>query len=135
MSLLRYLLDTSIFSDLVRYPTGKVAQHIQQRGDATVCTSIVVAAELRFGAAKKASPALSQRIEALLDVIPVLPLEMGADYRYAEIRLFLEQQGTPVGSNDLLIAAHAVSQGLILVTGNVNEFSRVSELQVENWLT
>jgi tRNA(fMet)-specific endonuclease VapC len=130
----RYLLDTNILSDLVRHPAGAVAQRIQQLGEATVCTSIIVAAELRFGAVKKASPPLSQRIEALLDAVPVLPFEAEADRAYAEIRQFLEQQGTPIGPNDLLIAAHAVSQGLVLVTDNVGEFSRVPDLQVENWL-
>jgi len=130
----RYLLDTNILSDLVRYPAGAVAQQIQQRGQGTVCTSIVVAAELRFGAIKKGSFQLSQRIDALLDHLPVLPLSLGVDHHYAQIRTELESSGTPIGPNDLFIAAHAMSLDLVLVSANVREFSRIKHIQVENWL-
>jgi tRNA(fMet)-specific endonuclease VapC len=132
---LRYMLDTNMLSDLARHPNGKVARQIRLRGTDSVCTSIIVAAELRFGAAKKAVPVLSQRIDAILDSVPVLAMEPEVDRQYAQTRLFLEQRGTPIGPNDLFIAAHALSLGLILVTANTGEFSRVPELQLDNWLT
>jgi tRNA(fMet)-specific endonuclease VapC len=66
--------------------------------------------------------------------LPVLSLDAGTDHTYAEIRLQLEQAGTPIGPNDLLIAAHALESGLTLVTDNAGEFGRVAALQVENWL-
>ena len=76
----RFLLDTNILSDLIRNPQGLAAQRLAEVADATVCTSIVVACELRYGAAKRASPALTQRVEALLDCIPVLPLLRLGDF-------------------------------------------------------
>lgn len=130
----RFLLDTNILSDMVKHPTGKAAKKIASVGESAICTSIIVASELRYGSVKKGSAALSSRIEALLTAIDVLPLEPGADVRYGEIRNTLEKAGTPIGANDLLIAAQALSLELTLVTDNVREFSRVPGLVVENWL-
>lgn len=129
----RYLLDTNAVSDLVRFPQGAVAKRIARIGEPAVCTSIVVACELRYGAAKKASDKLTAQLEAVLDVLPILPLEPGADRAYALIRAALERAGTPIGANDLLIAAHARSLGLALVTGNRREFDRVPGLVVRSW--
>lgn len=131
---LRYLLDTNILSALIRQPQGPVAATLARRGYGTVCTSIVAAGELRFGARKLGSQALAGKVDDLLASLPVLSLDAGADHIYAEIRLQLEQAGTPIGPNDLLIAAHALESGLTLVTDNADEFGRVAGLQVENWL-
>jgi tRNA(fMet)-specific endonuclease VapC len=131
---LRYLLDTNVLSALIRQPQGPVAATLARRGFGTVCTSIVVAAELRFGARKLDSKALTGKIDDLLASLPVLSLDAGADHTYAEIRLQLEQAGTPIGPNDLLIAAQALQSSLTLVTDNTDEFSRVAGLQLENWL-
>lgn len=131
---LRYLLDTNVLSALIRQPQGPVAATLARRGFGTVCTSIVVAAELRFGARKLGSKALTGKIDDLLASLPVLSLDTGADHAYAQIRLQLEQAGTPIGPNDLLIAAHALHSGLTLVTDNTDEFGRVAGLQLENWL-
>lgn len=135
MAGLRYLLDTNILSDLIRNPGGRAAEKLARAGEAMICTSIVVACELRFGAAKKGSARLSGRIESLLASLEVLALDKESDRRYAEIRWYLEQRGTPIGPNDLLIAAHALALDLTLVTDNVEEFSRIPELQLENWLS
>lgn len=129
----RYLLDTNAVSDLVRFPQGAVAKRIARVGEQAVCTSIVVACELRYGAAKKGSNRLTAQLEAVLDVLPILPLEPGADRAYALIRAALERAGTPIGANDLLIAAHAKSLGLALVTDNRREFDRVPGLVVRSW--
>jgi tRNA(fMet)-specific endonuclease VapC len=133
MAELRYFLDTNILSDLLRNPGGRAVQRVALVGEAKICTSIVVACELRYGAAKKGS-ALSERVESLLESLEVLPLDKDADRRYAEIRARLEEIGKPIGPNDLLIAAHALALDLTLVTANVDEFSRVPGLRVENWL-
>jgi tRNA(fMet)-specific endonuclease VapC len=109
-------------------------QRIARVGESAVCVNIVVACELRFGAAKKQSEALSRRVEQLLSAIPVLPLESGVDEEYAEIRRYLEMTGQPIGPNDLLIAAHARALGMVLVTDNVRKFERVPGLRVENWM-
>lgn len=131
---LRYLLDTNIISDLVRRPGGTVATRIADVGEDSVCTSIVVAAELRYGAAKSESKRLAKRVGLLLSAMEVLPLEPRADERYAEIRHYLARQGAPIGPNDLLIAAHALAADLALVTANTREFARIPTLRVENWL-
>lgn len=129
-----YLLDTNILSDLIRNPSGNIARQIAEKGEETVCTSIVVACELRFGAQKKNSKQLLDRVEKLLAILEVLPLDAGVDHQYAAIRTALETSGTPIGPNDLLIAAHAMAFGLTLVTANTAEFSRIRDLPVENWL-
>lgn len=131
---MRYLLDTNIVSDLVRNPQGKVAQHIRKVGEAQVCTSIIVAAELRYGAAKKGSPKLSSQLEAVLGALEVLPFDTPADATYGTLRTRLEQAGTPIGGNDLLIAAQALALGCAVVTDNDREFSRAGDLRCETWL-
>jgi len=135
MTLPSYLLDTNILSDLVRRPQGVVAQKIAVVGENAICTSIIVAAELRFGAAKKNSVRLSNQIETILAAMLVVPFEVPSDRKYAHLRQLLESSGNPFGPNDLLIAAQAQTNEQILVTANVSEFSRVPGLQVENWLS
>lgn len=132
--MVRYLLDTNILSDLLRNPAGRAARRLAVVGEVVVCTSIVVACELRYGAAKKGSPQLSERVETLLESLEVLPLDKDADCRYAEIRSHLDRLGQPIGPNDLLIAAHALALDLIVVTDNIEEFGRVPGLSTENWL-
>jgi tRNA(fMet)-specific endonuclease VapC len=130
----RYLLDTNIISDLVRNPHGQVAQHIRKVGEAQVCTSIIVAAELRFGGAKKGSQRLSAQLDAVLNVLEVLPFEAPADEIYGLIRARLERSGKLIGGNDLFIASQAIALDCVLVTGNARDFSRVPNLRSENWL-
>jgi tRNA(fMet)-specific endonuclease VapC len=130
----KFLVDANILSELVRNPAGVVRDRIALAGEAAVATSCIVAAELRYGALKKGSTALTQRIEGVLERLPVLPFEPPADAAYARIRHQLEQKGQPIGANDLLIAAQAIAGGLVLVTDNIREFARVEGLQLENWL-
>lgn len=129
-----YLLDTNIISDLLRNPDGAAARRLGQVGAGAVCTSIVVAAELRYGCAKKGSPKLQTRVKSLLATLPVLALDAPADAEYGHIRAALEAAGQPVGMNDLLIAAHAHALGLTLVTDDTREFQRIEGLSIENWL-
>jgi tRNA(fMet)-specific endonuclease VapC len=130
----KYLLDTNIISNLWKDPQGKIYEHLQGISEANIYTSIIVAAELRFGAAKRQSNALTEWVEAILSRLAVLALEEGVDQEYADIRSQLEQTGQLIGSNDLLIAAHARYLGFTLVTDNVREFQRVPNLLIENWL-
>jgi tRNA(fMet)-specific endonuclease VapC len=131
---MRYLLDTNIVSALVRNPKGPVAERIRDVGEANVCTSIIVAAELRFGAAKKTSARLSAQLEAVISALDVLPFESPADAVYGDIRAQLERAGMLIGGNDLLIAAQAIAGGHTVVTDNLREFQRVDGLPVTNWL-
>lgn len=133
----RYLLDTNILSDLLKNPQGKVARKVSTLPSAerdSLATSIIVAAELRCGVARSGSSILASRVDQLLDAIEVLPLEPGADQHYGRIRSELEKAGTPIGANDLLIAAQALAIDAVLVTDNVREFKRVKNLQIGNWL-
>ena len=131
----RFLLDTNVVSHAARFPQGRAADRIAEVGERHVCTSIVVAAELRYGAARQRSERLTRRIEAVLAALVVLPFDEPADRRYAELRTDLERRGMLIGPNDLLIAAHALALGLTVVSANVDEFRRVPRLRVENWLT
>ena len=131
---MRYLLDTNAVSDLIRNPQGNVAEHIRKVGEAQVCTSIIVAAELRYGAAKKGSSRLAAQLEAVLGALDVLPFEAPADEAYGQIRTQLEQAGRPIGGNDLLIAAQAIALGYTIVTDNEAEFARVDNLPMQNWV-
>jgi tRNA(fMet)-specific endonuclease VapC len=130
----QYLLDTNTLSHLIRQPQGRVAERIAEVGEANVLTSVIVACELRYGAAKRGSRRLTKQVEAVLGALTIRPLESNAERRYAAIRVALEKQGTPIGAHDMLIAAHARAIGAVCVTDNVSEFRRVPGLKVENWL-
>jgi tRNA(fMet)-specific endonuclease VapC len=131
---MRYLLDTNIISDLVRNPQGRIADRIRQVGQTRICTSIIVACELRYGISKRGSRRLSEQVEAILAAIDVLPFEVPADAAYGVSRAGLEAKGSTIGGNDLLIAAHAVALGYVIVTGKDREFGRIDGLECENWL-
>jgi tRNA(fMet)-specific endonuclease VapC len=131
---MRYLLDANIVSDLVRNPQGRVAERIGKVGEEQVCTSIIVAAELRYGATKSGSARLSGQLEAVLGVLAVLPFETPAEAAYGLLRMRLEQAGRPIGANDLLIAAQTLAMGYTIVTDNEKEFARGRSLRFENWL-
>ncbi len=130
---MRFLLDTNILSDLVRHPHGRIFDQIKDVGEQNICTSIVVAAELRYGAAKKDSSRLTMQLEAILHAIDVLAFEQPADAVCGELRTRLERAGESIGANDLLIAAHALTLDHTMVTDNEREFSRIKNLRVENW--
>ncbi|MCX7198841.1 MAG: type II toxin-antitoxin system VapC family toxin [Proteobacteria bacterium] len=129
-----WMLDTNTLSDLIRNPREALVQRLSSMEPDAVATSIVVACELRFGARRKGSDALTSRVEQLLGALTVLPFDEPADQHYADIRAALERAGTPIGNHDLFIAAHARSRGMTLVTHNTREFERVPELSVEDWM-
>lgn len=134
MTAYRTMLDTNMVSDLIRDPGGKAAARLAAHGDEGVCLSIVTAAELRYGAAKRRSARLSSRVEAVLAAVDVLPFDAPADAEYGGLRARLEAAGTPIGPTDLFIAAHALALRVMLVTHNTSEFGRVRGLKIEDWL-
>jgi len=129
-----YLLDTNIISDAIRNTHGSCATRIMQERAENICTSIIVAAELRFGIEKKGSGELTERIDRALGSLPIMALSSDADRFYGKLRADLERKGKVIGANDMLIAAHALSIDAVLVTDNIDEFSRIQHLQIENWL-
>lgn len=130
----RYLFDTSIVSDLVRHPQGAVAARVMRTGEDRILTSVIVSAELRYGAARRASDRLIAQVEAVLAAMKVIPFAAPEDTIYGTLRTALERRGLPIGGNDLLIAAQALALGATLVTDNEREFARVEDLRVENRL-
>lgn len=128
------LLDTNTLSNLIRQPQGRVAERIAQVGEAKVLTSVVVACELRYGAAKRGSRRLTRQVDAVLGALTVRALESDVERIYAAIRVALEKKGTPIGAHDMLIAAHARAIGAVCVTDNLAEFRRVPALKVESWV-
>lgn len=134
----RYLLDTNIISHMMRESTGTASRNFAAATAAdlscAVITSTIVLCELRFGLQRKPSPRLSAALERILTALEVHPFDLDAVPCYAELRASLEQLGTPIGTSDTLIAAHALASGATLVTDNETEFRRVPGLQVENWL-
>ncbi len=129
----RYLLDTNALSSLVRRSSGAVRQRILSLPKGAVVTSPIVLCEVRFGLEKRNSTALNERVRKTLNALEVLPLSPGFPEIYGKLRATLEAAGTPIGAMDLLIAAHALSEGVTLVTANVREFTRVPGLRIQNW--
>jgi tRNA(fMet)-specific endonuclease VapC len=129
-----YLLDTNIVSDLVRNPFGMIRQHIDHVGSGNVFTSVIVAAELHFGVAKKTSRQLRRRVLDAFEFVPVWPMPIEVAEHYGSLRADLETRGLPIGANDLWIAAHALAEDAVLVSNNIREFSRINGLKVENWM-
>ncbi len=130
----RYLLDTNILSQLIRDPRGPVTQRLAELNTEEICTSIVVACEMRYGAARRDSSPLTERVEDLLASLPVLPFDTDADRHYADIRSALERAGQTIGGNNLLIPAPSRALGATLVTHNLREFERVPGLKLDDWL-
>ena len=129
---MRYLLDTNSLSQLVNDPNGICAARIWER-TADSFTSVIVAAEVRFGLANNPCERLRQLVDVVIGTINIEPWDRPADIHYARIRWLLKKAGTPIGANDLFIAAHALALDATLVTANEREFRRVPGLKVENW--
>lgn len=119
--------------DLIRHPKGAVARAIEDRWESEIVTSVIVAAEPRYGAARKASPRLQDAVESLLRLVPVVGLEAPFDIIYGALRARLEQAGIVLSPHDLLIAAHAMTLQATLVTDD-QAFGRVPDLVVQNWM-
>jgi tRNA(fMet)-specific endonuclease VapC len=129
-----WLLDTNMVSHIIHNPFGKVAERLETTSQDLICTSIVVACELRFGTEKRGSARLTDIVERTLCAFDVQPLTQDADIHYARLRCDLERKGVPIGQHDMLIAAHALALDATLVTANTGEFARVAGLRSENWL-
>jgi tRNA(fMet)-specific endonuclease VapC len=130
----RYLLDTNVCVDFLNRRFPGVTERIRSSPPEDLCVSSVVVAELRYGADRSQKAAENHdRLDVLTAEVQCLDFDLAAASVYGRIRAALEAQGTPVGPYDMMIAAHAVSQGLVLVTDNEREFQRVFGLRIENW--
>jgi tRNA(fMet)-specific endonuclease VapC len=131
---MRYLLDTNICIYIARQKPPGVLERLQRLRPGDVGMSVTTYLELVYGAWKSQHrEANLVRIKELEPLIPVLPMDASTGWHYGQVRAELERTGSPIGAYDLLIAAHALSLGLTLVTNNVREFRRIAQLRVENW--
>lgn len=132
-----YLLDTNTVSYLLRNHSPALSSRLLGMAPESLAISVITAGELQFGLkrldAGQRATALGQRLQHILESLPVLPLPTEAGERYAATRAHLEAKGTPIGGNDLWIAAHALSGDMTLITNNLREFQRVPGLKVEDW--
>jgi tRNA(fMet)-specific endonuclease VapC len=130
----KYLLDTNICIFVIKQKPALVLQRFQQHPPDDVANSSVTLAELRYGADKSAKPSQNHAaLDAFVAPLSVVDFDPAAASQYGKIRAEVERRGTPIGPLDTLIAAHALSLGLTLVTANTSEFSRVPGLNVEDW--
>ena len=130
---MRRTLDTNICSYVLRRHPASMLERFASLDRGQVWLSAIVAAELRFGAAKLASIRFSAAVEAWLAGFDVRPWPAEATRHYANVRTALERAGQPIGNMDLLIAAHAMAEDSVVVTNNAREFLRVPGLAVEEW--
>ena len=132
--MLRYMLDTNLCIRVLRDRPASARRRFNEEAEG-LCISTVVLAELLHGAARSARPADNRRaVEEFAARLEVLAFDAAAADHAADIRADLERKGTPIGAYDLLIAGHARSRGLALITGNLGEFRRVDGLRCEDWL-
>ena len=132
---MRYMLDTNICIYVIKHKPETVFQKLQNINPEDVCISSVTYAELVHGVEKSAAVEKNRlALSMLLANMEILDFDVDAADCYGKIRAVLEKKGTPIGPLDMMIAAHAQSLGYTVVTNNVKEFSRVSALQIENWV-
>ena len=129
---MHYMLDTDIASYLIRGDHPGVTEKFTELYEKCVISSIT-AAELQYGARKRNNRALTQKVQALCDLIPIISWNEDAAGNYAKLRVELETAGTPIGNMDMMIAASALAEEAVLITNNTEHFSRISALNLENW--
>ena len=129
---MRYMLDTDIASYLIRGDHPGVTEKFTELYEKCVISS-VTAAELQYGARKRNNRALTQKVQALCDLIQIIPWNEDAAGSYAKLRVELETAGTPIGNMDMMIAASAMAEGAVLITNNTGHFSRIASLKLEDW--
>ena len=131
---MKFMLDTNICIELIRRRTSQVLLQLQKCSPGDVGMSSITLAELEFGVHKSRIPDRNKlALAEFAAPLEILPFDDLAAASYGELRARLERQGQPIGSMDMLIAAHALSRGLTLVTNNEREFRRVPGLRVANW--
>jgi tRNA(fMet)-specific endonuclease VapC len=128
------MLDTNICIYIIKKKPDQVIERLRHTSVPDVGVSSITLSELEYGAAKSARPEQNKlAIVEFLAPLEILPYDDMAAQEYGKVRVYLEKQGTPIGSMDMLIAAHALSLNSILVTNNESEFRRIPALKVENW--
>ena len=131
---MKYMLDTNICIYYINQKHQRIAENVRGHLHNGICISVITLAELEHGVAKSAQPdSNADRLRQFLSIFDVLDFDTAAASCYGIIRANLERAGRPIGPLDMQIAAHAKSEGLVLVTNNVKEFERIEGLKLENW--
>lgn len=131
---MKYMIDTNICIYVMKNKPEKVSKRMKEHNPDELCISTITLAELKHGVNKSTNKEKNEIIlEDFLEVIEILPFDVKAAVEYGKICAYLQSQGTPIGPFDMLIAAHALSESLTIVTNNVREFERVPGLIIENW--
>ena len=129
-----YMLDTNICIYVMKNRPEKVLQRFREELDGGLCISSITLAELEYGMKHSSNPAKNeQALLRFLAPLSILPFGAAAASEYGALRTYQQNKGTPIGPLDMLIAGHALAEGLTLVTNNVREFERVPDLRLENW--
>ncbi len=129
-----YMLDTNICIYAMKKKPKKVLRRFREELDGGICISSITLAELEYGMKHSSDPVENeQALLRFLAPLSILPFGAAAASEYGEIRAYLQSRGTLIGPLDMLIAAHARVEGMILVTNNMREFERVPDLDLENW--
>ena len=132
---MKYMLDTNIVIYVIKHKPESVLQKFQSLEPSDFCISSITLAEIEYGISKSSRPDRNRfAFDMFISGIDILSFADAAASEYGPIRAGLERKGTPIGPNDMLIAAHAKSLGFTIVTNNVREFERVEGLKVENWV-
>ena len=131
---MKYMLDTNICIYVMKNRPERVLERFRKELDRGICISSITLAELEYGMKHSSNPVKNeQSLLKFLLPLSILPFGQAAASAYGEIRAYLQRKGTPIGPLDMLIAAHARAENMILVTNNVREFERVPGLELENW--
>ena len=132
--MIQYMLDTNIVAYAKNRKPACVLNRLLSHDPSEICISAITMAELDFGVFNSSDPQKNRiALMMFLSGITVLPFDKAASLEYGSIRHYLKTNGIIIGGNDMLIAAHARSMGITLVTHNTKEFSRVTELKIEDW--
>lgn len=132
---MRFMLDTNICIYIIKKKPLKVLERLRTLNVTDVAISSITLSELEYGVAKSSQPEQNRdALSAFLVPLEIIPFDQRAAYHYGEIRTFLEKKGIVIGAMDMLIASHAVSLSVTLVTNNLREFKRIPELRLENWV-
>ena len=130
---MRYILDTDICSYIIKGSSSVLLQNLELHAQDDISITAITYAELLFGAEKKQSRKIQNKIEAIASIVSIIAFNQNAAREYAKIRTKLEKTGTPIGNMDILIASCAIAEDAILVTNNERHFSNIKKLQIENW--
>ena len=132
---MRFMLDTNICIYLIKGKPPQVLSRLKEFNLGDVFVSSITLSELEYGVAKSSKPQQNRdALDAFLAPLEILPFNGEAAYRYGQVRAFLEKEGKLIGATDMLIGAHAVSASMTLVTNNMEEYSSIPGLSLENWL-